>query len=63
VVFLREGDRFRLECGHEGRVIWVSSDGKTFGVRGARRRCPVCGKGSSGAWTPTVYFFQQEEES
>jgi hypothetical protein len=61
VVNLKEGNRFKLECGHEGRVVWVSSDGETFGVQGVRKSCTVCGKGPSSTWTPTVYFFQQEE--
>ena len=54
---VKEGDKFTLKCGHEGRVVWVSSDGKSFGVQGVRRSCKDCGKGSSGSWTPTVYLF------
>ena len=54
---VKEGDRFTLKCDHEGRVVWVSSDGKTFSVQGVRRNCKNCGKGSPGSWTPTVYLF------
>ena len=34
---VKEGDMFTLKCGHEGRVVWVSSDGKSFSVQGVRR--------------------------
>ena len=54
---VKVGDRFTLKCGHEGRVVFVSSDGKSFGVRGVKTNCHTCGKGSAGAWAPTVYLF------
>lgn len=60
---MKKGDRFRLKCGHEGKVVWVSSDGKSFGVQGVRRGCSICGKGSSSAWTPTVYLFFVDERN
>ncbi len=50
------GDKFTLECGHEGRVVFISPDGKAFAVKGVRRKCRTCGKGASGAWAPTVYI-------
>ena len=60
-ISINEGDKFLLKCGHEGRVVWVSSDRKSFSVQGVRRRCRNCGKGSPGSWTPTVYLFSHAE--
>ena len=54
---IKTGDKFTLKCGHEGRVVWVSSDGKSLCVQGVRGSCRTCGKKSSGSWTPTVYLF------
>ena len=61
LVDMKKGDRFTLECGHKGRVVWVSPDRKTVGVRGVSRRCRVCGKRSSGGWVPTVYLISIDE--
>ncbi|UCH01683.1 MAG: hypothetical protein JSV20_07510 [Candidatus Bathyarchaeota archaeon] len=58
---VKKGDRFELTCGHQGRVIWVSNEGTSFGVRGVRRGCRVCGKGTKGSWTPTVYLHTNGE--
>ena len=33
---INNGDKFTLKCGHKGRVVWVSSDGKSFSVQGVR---------------------------
>jgi hypothetical protein len=55
-VAAKKGDHVQLECGHEGRVIWLSADHKTIGVRGVSRRCRVCGKHSTGGWVPTCYL-------
>jgi len=55
---LRVGDRYRLNCGHEGRIVWVSEDRKTIGVVGVNGSCRSCGKKSSGGWTPTVHLMQ-----
>ena len=33
---MRIGEKFKIPaelCGHTGRVVWVSSDGKTIGVK------------------------------
>jgi len=57
VLDVEKWDRYRLHCGHEGRVVWVAPDGTSFWVQGRNRRCALCGKGSSGNWTPTVYCF------
>jgi NMD protein affecting ribosome stability and mRNA decay len=53
---LKKGDHYKLKCGHEGRVIWVSSNETVFGVRGSNRSCQSCGKKTSGGWVPTVYL-------
>ena len=58
---INKGDKFTLKCGHEGQVVWVSSDEKTFSVKGVRRSCKNCGKGASGSWTPTFYLFSRTE--
>ncbi len=58
---MKYGDNFELECNHEGKVIWISSDGNTFGVRGVRRSCRTCFKGSTGNYTPYVYIFGLDE--
>ena len=55
---LKVGDKYQLECGHEGKVIWLSSDEQSFAVQGKNRSCINCGKKTAGAWTPTVYTFQ-----
>jgi hypothetical protein len=57
---LKVGDRYQLNCGHEGKVVWISPDEQSFAVQGRRRSCTSCGKKSSGAWTPTVYTFQRQ---
>lgn len=61
MINLKHGDTFRLECGHEGKVIWISSDGKRIGVRGVRRSCRTCGKKSAGSWSPNVYIVSLDE--
>ena len=58
---LKIGDRYKLECGHEGRVVWVSNDYKTIGVAGVRRSCSVCGKKSTGNWSPNVYLIAMDK--
>ena len=58
---IKTGDKFTLKCGHEGRVVWVSSDGKSFGVQGVRGSCKTCGKGSSDSWTATVSLFSHKD--
>ena len=35
-------EKYKLECGHNGNIIWRSSDGKIVGVRGTRSSCGVC---------------------
>ena len=52
---------YELECGHEGRTIWISLDKKAFAVRGSSRSCQICGKKTSGGWVPTVYMFSVDE--
>ena len=59
---LKFGDIFKLECNHDGKVIWISSDGNTIGVRDVRRSCRTCGKKSAGSWTPNVYIFSLDED-
>ena len=58
---MKYGDNFKLECGHDGKVIWMSPDNKTIGVRGVRRSCRICGKKSAGSWTPNVYIFELDK--
>ena len=59
---LKVGDGYRLDCGHEGRVVWVSEDNKIIGVAGVNGSCRSCGKKSSGNWTPTVYLIRFNDE-
>jgi len=54
------GDEYQLDCGHPGKVIWISADEQSFAVQGKRRSCINCGKKTSGTWTPTVYKFQRQ---
>ncbi len=54
------GHPFTLDCGHEGVVTWVSEDEKTFYVRGTKRKCGICGKGTGGNWAPTTYIFSED---
>jgi transcription initiation factor TFIIB len=56
------GHQFTLECGHEGVVTWVSENEKTFCVRGTKRKCSTCGKGTGGNWAPTTYIFSEDVE-
>ena len=53
---MKYGDTVLLKCGHEGKVIWVSSDGEKIGVRGVKRSCKTCGKKTSSSWSPNVYI-------
>jgi hypothetical protein len=39
------GDKYTLQCGHRGAVIWMNAEGDTIAVREARRSCSGCGKG------------------
>ena len=55
---LKVGDRYILECGHEGRVVLVSEDRKIIGVAGVKRSCQMCGKKTTDGWTPTIYLIQ-----
>lgn len=57
---VKVGDRYRMPCGHEGRVIHVMEDTPSFCVQGMRRGCATCGKGRSSEWTPTTYVMTQE---
>lgn len=57
------GDRYRLACGHEGRVVWISPKGDTFAVKGAKRTCHFCGKRTSGDWSPSVYLLSGDERA
>ena len=59
---LKVGDGYRLDCGHEGRVVWISEDRKTIGVTGVNESCRSCGKTTSSNWTPTVYFIRFNDE-
>ena len=58
---IKMDDKFTLNCGHEGRVVRINPDGKSFWVQGVRGSCKNCGKRSSGSWTPTVYLFSYTE--
>lgn len=60
VVVVKVGDVYRLSCGHEGRVVYVSEEETAFWVQGKRRGCSVCGKGRSSEWTPTTYLMTEE---
>jgi hypothetical protein len=53
---MKLGDRVPLSCGHMGRVVWISEDAARMAVRGSSRSCSVCGKGSKGRRTQTVYL-------
>lgn len=46
-------DQVPLECGHLGRVVWISEDATTIAVRGTRRSCPTCYKDRGN---PNVYL-------
>lgn len=58
---MKKGDLFRLECGHEGRIIWISPGEMAFGVRGSKRSCGFCGKKTAGGWVPTVYLYSKDK--
>jgi len=59
----REYEKFKLKCGHEGNIVWRSSDGRTIGVRGSTRRCPTCMKWSdAGVWRYTVHLIDVSGE-
>ena len=60
-VFLKIGNKFTLECNHEGKIVWISPDEESFCVRGVNRSCRVCGKKSSGGWVPFVYLISTDE--
>ncbi|MHA2428600.1 MAG: hypothetical protein ACXADB_11305 [Candidatus Hermodarchaeia archaeon] len=56
----KTGDKYQLECGHHGRIVWVSENKDVMAVAGVRRSCRSCGKKTSGNWTPTAYLMQLE---
>lgn len=60
MVAVKVGDSYRLVCGHEGRVVYISEDTKWFWVQGKRRGCSTCGKGRSSEWTPIKYLMTEE---
>jgi hypothetical protein len=35
-------EKYTLKHGHDGNIIWRSSDGKVMEVRGTRDYCDVC---------------------
>jgi hypothetical protein len=57
---MKVGDRYRLSCGHEGRVIHVTDGAPSFCVQGMQRGCTTCGKGRSTEWTPTTYVIIED---
>jgi hypothetical protein len=58
---LKKGDKFTLECGHKGRVVWIALDRRAYSVKGTRRGCMICGKNSSSGWVPLVYILSADE--
>jgi hypothetical protein len=56
------GDKYNLECSHDGRIIWINENTNHIGVSGVRRSCRNCGKKTSGNWTPTVYLIQVNDK-
>jgi hypothetical protein len=50
---MKIGDRVPLSCGHQGRVIWISEDGKTIAVKGSHSSCRTCYKAKGN---PTVHL-------
>ena len=58
---LKLGDKFKLKCGHEGRVVWVNEDRNVIGVVGARKICKVCWKRTATNRTPNVYLISMDE--
>lgn len=36
---MKVGDVVRSPCGHEGRIVWISEDGKTVAVKCMEKRC------------------------
>lgn len=61
VIELKKGDRFELDCGHKGKIVLINVDSNSFYVRGVRRGCSICGKGSKDNWTPTIYIYSLKE--
>ena len=59
---VKKGDRVTLECGHSGRIVWISSNRNSICVRGVSRRCQVCGKPTSGGWVPTCYLISTDKK-
>jgi hypothetical protein len=53
---IKQGDKVKLSCGHEGKVVWVEQDEGVIAVRGVSRSCRYCGKKSMGVWVPTVHL-------
>ena len=60
---MKVGDRYRLACGHEGRVVWISPTMDRFAVKGVKRSCRTCGKRTSGEWSPSVYLLSGDERA
>jgi hypothetical protein len=58
----KKGDKYPLECGHKGRVVWTAPDRKTFAIKGTRRGCQVCGKMTKSGWIPLVFIILFTDE-
>jgi len=51
------GDHCTLRCGHEGRIVWISSDGDTLAVKAHTGAHSCCNrKTHNGLWNPTIYL-------
>jgi hypothetical protein len=50
---MKVGDRVTLECGHLGRVIWISDDETVMAVKGSHSSCRTCYKAKGN---PTVHL-------
>jgi len=61
---MKIGDPYRLSCGHNGRIVWISKDKETFAVK-ARVGAGLCcnRKSQNRTWNPTVFLIRTSDKN
>ena len=55
---------FFRDCGHDGRIVWISKDKDSFAVKARVGAGSCCNrKIQNGRWKPTVFLIKTSEEN
>jgi hypothetical protein len=61
---MKLGDPYRLSCGHDGRIVWISKDKDFFAVKARVGAGSCCNrKIQNGRWKPTVFLIKASDEN